>query len=121
MAERRLRFFVVGDIGEPGPERARVADAMGALLKEHQVSFVLTTGDNSYKTAGFDDAAFERLERDMLQKVPLPWLFTLGNHDVKPAGWDWHRTRHGATSHGAGADGGGWSWHCPAPAYTHRA
>ena len=47
-----VRFFVVGDIGEPGPWRVAVADAMASLQRSDPgAAFVLTTGDNSYKSA----------------------------------------------------------------------
>ena len=114
-----VRFFVVGDIGEPGPWRAAVADAMASLQRSNPgAAFVLTTGDNSYKSAGFTDAAFESLEREMLSKVRLPWFLCLGNHDVTGGGWAWHakharppagderRSRHDR------------DLRCPAPAYT---
>jgi hypothetical protein len=89
--DNTVRFFVVGDIGEPGPWCAAVVDAM-ALLQHSDpgVAFVLTTGDNSYKRAGVTNAAFEMLEREMLSKVRLPWFLCLGNQDVSGGGWAWH-------------------------------
>ena len=47
---RRVRFFVVGDIGKPGHGRSGVADAMAAMQarwrrrNEKLATFVITTG-----------------------------------------------------------------------------
>eukprot|EP00930_Biecheleria_cincta_P041138 TRINITY_DN28176_c0_g1_i1.p1 TRINITY_DN28176_c0_g1~~TRINITY_DN28176_c0_g1_i1.p1 ORF type:complete len:410 (+),score=66.43 TRINITY_DN28176_c0_g1_i1:46-1275(+) len=117
-AQGSVRFFVVGDIGHAGPGRQAVAKAMQALQQSWTdqggllASFVVATGDQVY--GGATDAAFDRLEDEMLQHLPLPWVTCLGNHDAKGswAGWHWHRQRHGKT----GASG--WSWVCPAPAYS---
>ena len=122
------KFFIIGDVGEPGGPRARVADAMRACQVKwlnsgvEQVSFVLTTGDNVYGTAS--DAAFTSLKDEVLDKVPLPSFFCLGNHDVKSGAWLWHSNRHlmrGAAStetKGDSVDHEHWTWICPAPAYS---
>jgi len=45
-----VRFFIVGDIGEPGAWRASVAESMAALQRSGLgATFVITTGDNCYK------------------------------------------------------------------------
>lgn len=86
-----VRFFVVGDIGEPGQWRSAVADAMSAMQNDGLgATFVLTTGDNSYKSAGFNDDSFTTLKQEMISKVQLPWFLCLGNHDVTDSGWEWH-------------------------------
>ena len=75
-----VRFFVVGDIGEPGQWRSAVADAMSVMQNDGLgATFVLTTGDNSYKSAGFNDDSFTTLKqaRDDIQgtasMVPMSW------------------------------------------------
>ena len=116
-SDQTLRFFIFGDIGHAGPSRSLVADAAMALQakwklqKEEPIAqFVLTTGDNLYGAA--DDAAFECLQKEMLDKLPLPWYICLGNHDVKSGKYEWHNARDGMKGRT------GWSWHCPGPAYT---
>lgn len=42
--EAPIRFAVIGDFGEDGPDEARVAD----LVKSWNVDFIVTTGDNNY-------------------------------------------------------------------------
>lgn len=114
----RVRFFVAGDIGEEGSGRRAVAEAMRRLQEtwasnnELQASFVVGTGDQVYH--GATDAAFDSLERDALDCLPLPWVLCLGNHDANHgwAGWHWHRNRHGSV----GASG--YRWICPAPAFS---
>ena len=115
--ERILRFFIFGDIGHDGPCRSMVANAAVAMQEkwktqkdEPLAQFVLTTGDNIYGSA--DDSAFDSLQKEMMDKLPLPWYFCLGNHDVKHEKYEWHRSKDGIK----GKEG--WSWHCPAPAYT---
>mmetsp|Transcript_30875 Transcript_30875/g.86165 ORF Transcript_30875/g.86165 Transcript_30875/m.86165 type:complete len:428 (-) Transcript_30875:101-1384(-) len=113
-----VRFFVLGDIGHPGAGRARVATAMSRLQQAWQsggelpASFVVSTGDQVYGPATGE--AFDRLEAEVLCHLRLPWLACLGNHDVKRqyAGWAWNNSRHGMRS------ASGWSWLCPAPAYS---
>ena len=109
-----VRFFVVGDIGEPGQWRSAVADAMSAMQNDGLgATFVLTTGDNSYKSAGFNDDSYTTLKQEMISKVQLPWFLCLGNHDVTDSGWEWH-VKH-AQQHDSATDN---QCHCPAPAYT---
>lgn len=115
-AQGSARFFVAGDIGEAGPGREAVAAAMARLQAawlqagEPGAAFVVGTGDQVYH--GASDAAFEVLEREVLCRLPLPWVLCLGNHDVKGnwAGWHWHHARHGRER--------GWRWICPAPAFS---
>jgi len=117
-AAGRVRFFIAGDIGQAGPRRSLVADAMARLQDGWAASadltatFVVCTGDNIYGKA--DDEAFRVLEREMLSKLPLPWIMTLGNHDVTDnfAGWRWSHRYHGRRG------GTGWRWICPAPAFS---
>eukprot|EP00811_Abedinium_folium_P032311 NODE_5367_length_1778_cov_5.918837.p1 GENE.NODE_5367_length_1778_cov_5.918837~~NODE_5367_length_1778_cov_5.918837.p1 ORF type:complete len:520 (-),score=133.58 NODE_5367_length_1778_cov_5.918837:218-1723(-) len=114
----RVRFFVVGDIVQAGPRRAAVADAMAQLQSawaadgEATAAFVICTGDQIYgePTA----ASFDLLAQEMMDKVPLPWIPCLGNHDVggNNAGWHWHRGRNGLRG------AAGWRWLCPAPAFA---
>ncbi|KAJ9455819.1 hypothetical protein DIPPA_16773 [Diplonema papillatum] len=82
------RFFVVGDIGEAGAGRRSVGKAMRLLAAELPPLFVLTTGDNVYGEP--NDECFAQLEDDLLAQVRVPWLVTLGNHDVKKAAYAWH-------------------------------
>lgn len=112
-----LKFFIFGDIGHEGECRSVVADAAAKLQQnwkkqqdEPLAAFVLTTGDNIYGNA--DESAFVSLQREMMDKLPLPWFFCLGNHDVKKQKYEWHRSKDGLQGDS------GWSWHCPAPAYT---
>ncbi len=111
--EAFLRFFVVGDPGQPGPDRKAVAIGMAFLQAEWERNgeplalFVISTGDNNY-TAACDEGAYERMEEEMLRVVPLPWLMALGNHDVTPQKALWHFQRH------ASPDG---RWICPSPAF----
>ena len=111
-----LKFFIFGDIGHDGESRSTVADAAAKLQtywmqqSETLATFVLTTGDNIYGNA--DEAAFVRLQKEMMDKLPLPWFFCLGNHDVKKQKFEWHRSKDGIQGES------GWSWHCPSPAYT---
>ena len=111
-----LKFIIFGDIGHSGDSRALVADVAAKLQKrwkddgETLATFVLTTGDNVYDTA--DELAFESIQQEMLDKLPLPWYFCLGNHDVKTKKYEWHRNKDGMVGQS------GWEWHCPAPAYT---
>jgi hypothetical protein len=110
--EKMERFFVVGDPGQPGPDRVAVAKAMNFLQQEWASKgepvalFVLSTGDNHYPND--TSKAFETLEEEMLDIVPLPWAFVLGNHDVSPELYRWH-TRHHNQRNGR--------WICPGPAY----
>lgn len=91
-----------------------VADAMSAMQNDGLgATFVLTTGDNSYKSAGFNDDSFTTLKQEMISKVQLPWFLCLGNHDVTDSGWEWH-VKH-AQQHDSATDN---QCHCPAPAYT---
>ena len=113
-----LIFLVVGDIGDVGPTRVIVADAMARLnamwRSDGEVppaSFVLTTGDNIYKKGRPTAEDFDLLVNDMISKLPVPWFATLGNHDVKAGKYDWH-TEHNNTTED------GWSFHCPSPAYS---
>ena len=128
-AEASLVFYVVGDIGFPGAGRAAVADAMRALYDATPPSarplFVLTTGDNIYEKVGgakrgeADEAAvFEALRAEMLSKLPLPWFFALGNHDVGEHEWAWHRRAWGEAPR---PPGDGWQFVAPAPCYSVNA
>ena len=111
-----LKFFIFGDIGHAGECRSIVADAAAQLQKnwkeqnETLAKFVLTTGDNIYGNS--DESAFYNLQTEMMNKLPLPWFFCLGNHDVKKQKYEWHRSKDGIRGDS------GWSWHCPSPAYT---
>ena len=119
--EGMCRFFVVGDIGQEGRGREAVGEAMAGLQAswkaagEAGVGFVVSTGDNVYGRA--DESAFCRLREDLLDRVPVPWLVALGNHDVSEAKLRWHLSRHGLTGGPEGGGGGRWRWVCPAPAY----
>jgi hypothetical protein len=108
-----MRFFVVGDIGCAGIERARVADSMSKLNSEssQKCDFVIATGDNVYGSRSLD-VEHSALVEEMLQKVPVPWFFCLGNHDVKGEKFEWHRRYSGSRGDS------GWSWNCPCPAYS---
>jgi hypothetical protein len=114
-----VRFFVVRDIGEPGPWRTVIANSMALLQRSDLgVAFVLTMGNNSYKSEGFTDSTFKMLEREMLLKVRLPWFLCLGNHNVTGGGWAWH-AKHGRPSSGNECQlQPDWDLYCPAPAYT---
>lgn len=79
---------------------------------ERLATFVVGTGDQVYH--GADAAAFHALEHEVLERLPLPWVLCLGNHDMAGnwAGWHWHHSRHGRAAEA------GWSWICPAPSYS---
>eukprot|EP00754_Rhynchopus_humris_P009877 Rhum_TRINITY_DN14096_c4_g1::Rhum_TRINITY_DN14096_c4_g1_i1::g.67420::m.67420/K14379/ACP5; tartrate-resistant acid phosphatase type 5 len=130
-AETSLVFYVVGDIGFPGAGRAAVADAMRTLYDATPPAarplFVMTTGDNLYEKVGGtkrgeadETAVFEALRAEMLSKLPLPWFFALGNHDVGEHEWAWHRR---AWNEGADdrSPGEGWQFVAPAPCYSVNA
>ena len=53
---------------------------------------MLTMGDNFYDCSKREAFAreFEILKREMMEVVPLPWYFILGNHDVKGTGAELH-------------------------------
>jgi hypothetical protein len=116
--DARVRFFLVGDIGEEGKGRARVADCMAAMQntwrerREHTAVCVISTGDNVYDKKNIGPATLSTLANEMLNKLPLPWLFCLGNHDVKPAKLRWHQQQHGTKGEA------GWSFWCPAPSFS---
>eukprot|EP01063_Lacrimia_lanifica_P013246 TRINITY_DN19873_c0_g1_i1.p1 TRINITY_DN19873_c0_g1~~TRINITY_DN19873_c0_g1_i1.p1 ORF type:complete len:478 (+),score=140.38 TRINITY_DN19873_c0_g1_i1:193-1434(+) len=66
---------------------------MAGLLAELEgrgdhVHFVLTTGDNVYGEA--TEQAFRSVQEALLDGLPKPWFFTLGNHDVKDRAYRWH-------------------------------
>jgi len=112
-----LSFFVVGDIGEHGPARCQVAGAISSMLQSGDVcaAFVISVGDNFYscKSKQHFAESFAQLQEDMLNKVPLPWYFTLGNHDIKSVGGDlhvehWHGIHHPK----------GWQFRCPSTFYN---
>ncbi|MDP2439730.1 MAG: metallophosphoesterase [archaeon] len=112
-----LRFFVVGDPGEPGPIRTTVAASMSLLQErwrergERLASFIVSTGDNLYRGEA-NEAAFQLLASEFLDRAPpLPWVVGLGNHDVTPDRYRWHVERHGLRG------SAGWQWICPASAY----
>jgi hypothetical protein len=58
------------------------------------------------------EAAFEVLVSEMLNRVRLPFVMCLGNHDISPSMYHWHVDRHGRRGDS------GWSWVCPAAAFT---
>ncbi len=99
VAATRLTFFVIGDYGTGGRPQLAVASAMARALRERQaaatspVRFVLTTGDNLYRS-GF--ASWLRnshsgaSDRDWQNKffapynevlASVPFLPSVGNHD----------------------------------------
>jgi len=113
-----LTFFVVGDIGLAGTARRDVARSMRAQLQDGSVaaSFVIATGDNFYgcKSESQFNLAFSVLQREMLDLVPLPWYFAIGNHDIKDEGVrlhtkEWHRLRSTDPS----TSEAGWEFRCP--------
>eukprot|EP00756_Hemistasia_phaeocysticola_P056192 Hpha_TRINITY_DN32242_c0_g1::TRINITY_DN32242_c0_g1_i1::g.155162::m.155162 len=102
LARGSVRFVVMGDVGQPGSRRVAVAKGVEKLLKEWRKeggsavpAFCVGTGDQVY--GAVDEAAFKRMETEVLDRVNLPWVLTLGNHDVDRGGvgWVWHRERHG--------------------------
>lgn len=125
-------FLVVGDIGEAGPARERLARAVGQVVEREQGrwSFILSTGDNFYnakrwKSTADEEAAFTCLEQEMLRHVPLPWYLCLGNHDVKEKVSKLHLRKHGtfgnAPEDNVNSEGTGrsWTWRCPS-SHAHR-
>eukprot|EP01065_Artemidia_motanka_P005967 TRINITY_DN12901_c0_g2_i2.p1 TRINITY_DN12901_c0_g2~~TRINITY_DN12901_c0_g2_i2.p1 ORF type:complete len:468 (+),score=91.01 TRINITY_DN12901_c0_g2_i2:60-1406(+) len=114
----RVRFFIVGDVGQPGKRRQACAQGMAQLQQqwaargEPACTFAVGTGDQVY--GDVDAAAFNLLETEVLNQLPIPWVMALGNHDVDKggAGWRWHNERHGTQG------GAGWRWICPAPTYS---
>jgi hypothetical protein len=110
-------FFVVGDIGHTGHNRSSVATAMQRLDAESELkcSFVVTTGDNVYGQVPSESTLAE-LAADMMHKLPVPWFFTAGNHDVKAEKLAWHMRCNGATGTTGGSSG--WSFCFPCPAYS---
>jgi acid phosphatase type 7 len=78
-ADASVRFLVLGDFGDGGAGQLAVASRL--LARAEGVSFVLTTGDNAY-----DDADWDELHRfvwppyqDLLARVPM--YPSAGNHD----------------------------------------
>lgn len=119
-----LSFFVVGDIGEAGNPRRAVAQAMAHMLKTRQVeaAFVLATGDNFYECRSEEQFqnSFSVLEAEMLDAVPLPWYFALGNHDIKSEGARLHTENWHAREKGSGEAQAlpSWRFRCPSSTYS---
>jgi tartrate-resistant acid phosphatase type 5 len=96
-AADRLTFFVVGDYGNGYTEQYRIADAMADEFQRREaagrhVRFVLTTGDNIYRSfrlgpfhwrSGDDDSHWEsKFYRPYAPLIGrIPFLPTPGNHD----------------------------------------
>jgi tartrate-resistant acid phosphatase type 5 len=81
-----IHFIVMGDWGRNGePAQQRVADVMGKVAAQLNISFVISTGDNFYPggVAGENDpqwrSSFERVYT--APALQVPWFPVLGNHD----------------------------------------
>ncbi|PSC71678.1 Metallo-dependent phosphatase [Micractinium conductrix] len=81
-----LRFQVIGDWGRQGAgNQSLVAELMGSVADLRPPHFVISTGDNFYKSGltGTDDPLFDAsFSRVYTQEgLQVPWHAVLGNHD----------------------------------------
>ena len=84
-----LSWLVIGDYGFQGlPGQLAVAERMEIVAKDHNVDFVIGTGDNFYNPDGVtsvEDNAWNQHWADVYQWRPtmskLKWYGVLGNHD----------------------------------------
>ena len=81
-----VSFIVMGDWGIGGAQVQKpIADKMNVYAKQHNVRFIITTGDNFYPAGvtGITDPhweeSFEKIYRKDRHQVP--WYPVLGNHD----------------------------------------
>jgi 3',5'-cyclic AMP phosphodiesterase CpdA len=82
-AEGSVRFLAIGDFGSGGEWQHEIARAMCRHLDRRAFDYVVTTGDNVYKTGnpdGFDRKFFEPY--DCLFDAGVSFHASLGNHDI---------------------------------------
>lgn len=85
-AQISTRFLAIGDWGRNGSSnQSGLAGAMGRFACEHEVDFVILTGDNFYDKglATGDDVQFTKSFSDIYTGASLnvPFYGCLGNHD----------------------------------------
>ncbi|MBI4852726.1 MAG: metallophosphoesterase [Acidobacteria bacterium] len=87
--KREFRFIVLGDWGCGSPEQMRVAKQMFLAHQNKPIDFILTVGDNIYRTGNkkYYPDFFEKTY-DNLLKEDVKFFATLGNHDVIDGRYD---------------------------------
>jgi tartrate-resistant acid phosphatase type 5 len=84
---------VVGDTGKDNDGQLAVSQAMEALCQSEKCDYGMLTGDNVYPVGltSPDDPVMERLFDKYYNKLEIPFLVTLGNHDYGKFSRDWKR------------------------------
>jgi Icc-related predicted phosphoesterase len=72
-------ILVVGDWGTGTESQQEVAEAMATYAEDREIAAILTTGDNFYS----DDAEQIMKPFDWAREREIPFLISLGNHDVE--------------------------------------
>mmetsp|Transcript_3150 Transcript_3150/g.5652 ORF Transcript_3150/g.5652 Transcript_3150/m.5652 type:complete len:467 (-) Transcript_3150:378-1778(-) len=113
--DKPLRFFVIGDWGDPTQTLKKVAKAMASRAMKDPISFVLAVGDNFYPMGV--KSANDRQFREKWIKVFLkynslrvPWHVCLGNHDYEG-------NPKAQIEFTSSANNPGGYWHCPSENY----
>jgi tartrate-resistant acid phosphatase type 5 len=81
----KVCFAVIGDFGKgirKPSEQRHIAEALETAVRERDVRFILTTGDNVYRGGGNDDEWFYTYfqpYRHVINRVPV--FPSFGNHD----------------------------------------
>ncbi|MBF0237429.1 MAG: metallophosphoesterase [SAR324 cluster bacterium] len=78
-------FLAIGDTGTGDENQQAVANSMQKLCEAQTCDFILLLGDNFYEKGikSIRDKKFQRLFEQPYRNLNLPFLVTLGNHDVK--------------------------------------
>ena len=87
-AKDSLSFIVLGDWGVKGAHsQKKVAEQMFRKGRQHNIQFVITTGDNFYPVGVSDikDAHWQLSYENIYLKdsLPVKWFPVLGNHDYQ--------------------------------------
>jgi len=84
-----LRFFVIGDWGNPTDLLKKTAETMASRAAKAPIECVIAVGDNFYKNGVKDtqDVLFTTCWKDVFlgyASLRVPWQICLGNHDYSP-------------------------------------